>query len=258
MFGLSWLFGIFSVSEGAIVFQWLFLLFNTLQGFCLFLFFCVISKDGREEWKGLLRCNKQKRKSAYNLSTTTHSKNHTLKIKQTKGTSISYTKTAVSVNSVAEFSSIVEDSVIKDTPYKMKLPDINEKDTDSIVSNEEPAIEDPSPLHSKTELDTELPPHVMMKLQQTTSIPDKHKNKKSTSNQLSTIDFAVGGTQVPPHILHRFRGPSDSYEMFYNDLSAEDDFSQNPSGSQVLSQMTDIYTLSEEEEFGNVFFFNNN
>lgn len=60
MYGLSWLFGIVSVSNGAIVFQWL---FNTTQGFSLFLIFCVINEEGRQEWRNLLLCkNKQKPK----------------------------------------------------------------------------------------------------------------------------------------------------------------------------------------------------
>ncbi len=60
MFGLSWVFGAFSIGDGAIVFQWLFVIFNTSQGFMLFLFFCVIGADAREEWKNLLTCNKYK------------------------------------------------------------------------------------------------------------------------------------------------------------------------------------------------------
>ena len=75
MFGLSWIFGAFSVSEGAIVFQWLFVIFNTTQGFMLFVFFCVIGGDARDEWKNLLTCNKYRNKVSLNASTTnSHSK----------------------------------------------------------------------------------------------------------------------------------------------------------------------------------------
>ena len=64
MFGLSWFFGALSIGEGAIVFQWLFVIFNTTQGFMLFLFFCVIGEDARNEWKILLTCNKYRRKKS--------------------------------------------------------------------------------------------------------------------------------------------------------------------------------------------------
>ena len=62
MFGLSWLFGAFTISGASIVFSWLFVIFNSLQGFVLFLFFCVIGKDAREEWKSVFTCGRSKKK----------------------------------------------------------------------------------------------------------------------------------------------------------------------------------------------------
>jgi len=62
MFGLSWLFGAFTISGASIVFSWLFVIFNSLQGFFLFLFFCVIGKDARDEWKSLFTCGQSKKK----------------------------------------------------------------------------------------------------------------------------------------------------------------------------------------------------
>ena len=62
MFGLSWLFGAFTVSGASIVFSWLFVIFNSLQGFVLFLFFCVIGKDPREEWKSVFTCGRSRKK----------------------------------------------------------------------------------------------------------------------------------------------------------------------------------------------------
>ena len=62
MFGLSWLFGAFTINHASIVFSWLFVIFNSLQGFVLFLFFCVIGKDAREEWKNLFTCGRYKKR----------------------------------------------------------------------------------------------------------------------------------------------------------------------------------------------------
>ena len=39
--GLTWIFGILAIGEAKLAFQWLFCIFNTLQGFFIFLFFCV-------------------------------------------------------------------------------------------------------------------------------------------------------------------------------------------------------------------------
>ena len=62
MFGLSWLFGAFTISGASQVFSWLFVIFNSLQGFVLFLFFCVIGKDPREEWKSVFTCGRSRKK----------------------------------------------------------------------------------------------------------------------------------------------------------------------------------------------------
>ena len=54
LFGITWLFGILTFSsEVREVFQILFTVFNSFQGFFIFLFFCAISKEARESWKEL-------------------------------------------------------------------------------------------------------------------------------------------------------------------------------------------------------------
>ena len=50
LFGLTWLFGALTIGSASPAFQWMFVIFNTLQGFFLFVFFCIIGKDAREEW----------------------------------------------------------------------------------------------------------------------------------------------------------------------------------------------------------------
>ena len=59
LFGLTWLFGAFTVSGASIVFQTLFVIFNSLQGFFIFLFFCVFGREGRELWLKVLCCGKK-------------------------------------------------------------------------------------------------------------------------------------------------------------------------------------------------------
>ena len=60
LFGLTWLFAIltFSVPGLREVFQILFTIFNSFQGFFIFLFFCVFNKEALESWKELLSCGK--------------------------------------------------------------------------------------------------------------------------------------------------------------------------------------------------------
>ncbi len=53
LFGITWLFGAFTITNASFAFQFLFALFNTLQGFFVFLFFCVLNSDAHEVWKGV-------------------------------------------------------------------------------------------------------------------------------------------------------------------------------------------------------------
>lgn len=50
LFGLTWLFGALTISDASLAFQFLFAIFNSLQGFFIFVFFCVLGKEARELW----------------------------------------------------------------------------------------------------------------------------------------------------------------------------------------------------------------
>jgi len=64
LFGLSWLFGALTITVQAVrlTFQILFAIFTSLQGFFIFLFLCVFSKEARELWKEFLSCGRYKSK----------------------------------------------------------------------------------------------------------------------------------------------------------------------------------------------------
>ena len=74
LLGLSWVILLFTVVGAdtniyaAFAIQWLFVFFNSLQGFFLFIFFIVISPDMRNQWKTLLTapCLKNKYSRHYN------------------------------------------------------------------------------------------------------------------------------------------------------------------------------------------------
>ena len=74
-FGLTWFFAAFTVSKASVAFQFLFTITNTFQGFFIFLFFCVLSKDTRTLWWKELTCGryqpkKEKRRRTGTLYTT--------------------------------------------------------------------------------------------------------------------------------------------------------------------------------------------
>ena len=60
LFGLSWVFGALTVDRASLAFQIIFVLLNSLQGFFIFLFFCVLGRDSRELWLELLFCGRYK------------------------------------------------------------------------------------------------------------------------------------------------------------------------------------------------------
>ena len=69
IYGLTWIFGIFTFIPGSsVAFQYLFAIFNSLQGFFMFLFFCVLGKEARESWAKLI-CRGKLKKYAPTSST---------------------------------------------------------------------------------------------------------------------------------------------------------------------------------------------
>lgn len=54
LFGLTWLFAALTVIDGSVAFQVIFALFNTTQGFFIFLLFCIFNTDARQLWKETL------------------------------------------------------------------------------------------------------------------------------------------------------------------------------------------------------------
>ncbi|XP_072034709.1 adhesion G-protein coupled receptor G2-like [Amphiura filiformis] len=48
LLGLTWIFGFLAINGAALVFQWLFCIFNSFQGVFIFIFFCLKQKDVRE------------------------------------------------------------------------------------------------------------------------------------------------------------------------------------------------------------------
>ena len=53
LFGLSWIFGACTVKNVGDVFEVLFIIFNSTQGFFIFIFTCVFNKEIRQDWSDL-------------------------------------------------------------------------------------------------------------------------------------------------------------------------------------------------------------
>ena len=62
LFGLTWVFGAFTIKGTGNYFQFLFVIFNSLQGFGIFTFFVVFSKETRDLWQQTCGCKKKKKR----------------------------------------------------------------------------------------------------------------------------------------------------------------------------------------------------
>ena len=55
LLGLTWLFGILVIDDATVAFQYLFCIFNTLQGLFVFIFFCILPHETRKQLRSFVR-----------------------------------------------------------------------------------------------------------------------------------------------------------------------------------------------------------
>ncbi|XP_077977066.1 adhesion G-protein coupled receptor G6-like [Glandiceps talaboti] len=57
LLGLTWILAIFAIGDASLVFQYLFAIFNSLQGLFIFIFHCAMKKEIQSEWrKSFCKC----------------------------------------------------------------------------------------------------------------------------------------------------------------------------------------------------------
>ena len=145
LFGLTWLFAIltFSVNGLRETFQILFTVFNSFQGFFIFLFFCVFNKEAVESWKELLSCRKYKSKLLHPSQAKHNSTAMANKVKQSKTGTTGLTVpsggkyTSVSSRFDNESATLVKGDVYEKAPSETTKVNLG---TDSVVEN--PIVED--------------------------------------------------------------------------------------------------------------------
>ncbi|XP_033122131.1 uncharacterized protein LOC117121139, partial [Anneissia japonica] len=54
--GLTWLIGFFAIGDASVIMLWLFCIFNSFQGFLIFIMYCVRNKEVRVHWREMI-CN---------------------------------------------------------------------------------------------------------------------------------------------------------------------------------------------------------
>ena len=137
LFGLTWILAAFTISDASLAFQILFAIFNSLQGFFIFVFFCVLSPDVRQLWLEKLTCGRYVQgKSSY--SSGGKRGYHTGKLRS--GVTQSGGKTASSGLSALPSSHYATDSSIGISEY----PSSTVIDESSFVKEKEQTEQTPS------------------------------------------------------------------------------------------------------------------
>lgn len=126
LFGLTWLFGALTISDASLAFQFLFAIFNSLQGFFIFLFFCVLGKEARELWLQFL-CRGRKIKWITSTSESTQPRKGGAPV-SSSGVSTSTT----GVKAGTRFSSLASMSFLR---RPSKAPSVGEDSVSTVEMN---------------------------------------------------------------------------------------------------------------------------
>lgn len=132
LFGLTWIFGAFTISGASTTFQYLFAICNSLQGFMLFIFLCVLPKDARNSWIQLLCCCKEVRDKLISTTGTTKSGKSGVRLTNQGSSSISaYINALRSTRTQSDMLSSHQSSEdfslsISTVPHKVSLAPVSE------------------------------------------------------------------------------------------------------------------------------------
>ena len=183
LFGLTWLFAIltFSVTGLRETFQILFTVFNSFQGFFIFLFFCVFNKEAIESWKELFSCRKCTSKllhpSQVKPSFITVIKNP--KQSNTGSTGLSSSSgekyTSETLKSDSESATPMKGNICEKTPFESKV---------DLGKNLNPAVEDEGLIKIDHEHTEATVPVVIVKQSETESTDGiMHQNSRTTGKK---------------------------------------------------------------------------
>ncbi len=107
--GLTWIFGAFIYDKASEVFSYLFVLFNTFQGFVFFIFIVIVSSEGRAFWIKTLRLNALSKNLSKGNKTTGNSSRS-----PSSPNEVSLSFTNVSVRQRSDFASVEKESSLEE------------------------------------------------------------------------------------------------------------------------------------------------
>ena len=96
LMGVTWIVGLFAVDELTLTFQIIFCIFNSLQGFFIFVFYCAQNKEVQREWKKCFGCDTQIQSRGYSASEASHMSRGSLPKRRSTLTEDSFTIASIS------------------------------------------------------------------------------------------------------------------------------------------------------------------
>ena len=193
MFGLQWLFGAFTIAQASEAFQWLFVIFSTLQGVFLFLYFCVLAQDAREHWLNLLTLGRRKlQKRSVTLSRSSHSHN------DRKHSSSS----GLTTNPDYTSATLKKNILLASPSSSSRTNSIGESSASEMASRRAALFALPTSITEEKEAETEF-------VITNGNVSDRDDSESDTSEEIEKVDLCTTitntatATEVPPHILER-------------------------------------------------------
>ena len=198
MFGLQWLFGAFTIAQASEAFQWLFVIFSTLQGVFLFLYFCVLAQDAREQWLNLLTLGHRKVKKR-TVSVSHSSQSHSRPHNQKNSSSTLTTQPDYSSNTLKR-------NVLLASPPSSRTNSVGEGSAVTMASRRNMLLALPTSINEEKETEFVIT---------NGNVSDHDDGKSDTSEEIEKVDLSAEATtftntathqpmvEVPPHILER-------------------------------------------------------
>ena len=195
MFGMQWLFGAFTIADASKPFQWLFVIFSTLQGVFLFIFFVALNQEAREEWLNIFSFGHRKKPRHTSISQATRPNRNNRSTYSTSKRDTSYRTFSLSS---------AGDSAVEMKEYRKKLfmapPTSVSQETEFVIEND---AADHESHHSSIEEIHKV---------DLASEENHDQNVDLASEEIEKVDLASEGMddssnkpsiEVPEHILQR-------------------------------------------------------